>query len=1078
MLERKLSPIARLTLPLLACMMLSPNRLDAARPAPEAAAPRLAGQFGRLPMSFEPNLGQAAPEVRFLARGRGYSLFLNARAAVLAVPEGTSTQSGNGRLEENGIEPSGAHSFPLGHSAPATEARVHLVRMELEGARPDAPSTSMEPQPGVSSYFLGNDPSQWHSGIPNFARVGFRGVYPGIDLAYYGTSGRLEYDFTVAPGADPNRIRLAFPGAQGVRIGAGGSLEIPAGAGSLTLGRPVVYQMTNGRRRPIEASFRLLAAGCVGFALGRYDRSRPLIIDPTLAYSTFLGGTVAEYIVGAASDSSGNAYVTGLTISLDFPTTAGAFQSVNFASAGNAVSTAFIAKMNASGTALLYSTYLGGNAIANTAHQQGDYGHAIRVDAAGTAYVTGWTYSANFPVTAGAFQLGNRTAAYGRATGFVTRLNAAGTALVYSTYLGGSTLDEPEALALDASGNAYVAGITFSSDFPVTGSAYQKSNRSAPIGGYNDFVAKLNPSGTGLVYSTYLGGSNDSGGGLGSSFWTNPIAVDKAGNAYMAGFTESGDFPVTPGAVQPTNYAAFGGYEITVTKLNPTGSGLVYSTYLGGSSGSLSQGLGIDGAGNAYVAGFTSDRDFPVTKGAFQTTNRAASTAGNTGASTYNGFLTKINATGSALVYSTYLGGTAGPWGGDGVMSLGVDANGYAYAGGYATSADFPVTAGAFQTKNRGAWQCCVNPTYASNAFLTVLNPAGTGLYYSTFFGGSGVQNPNGPGAYGDSAYAVALGPSGRIFLAGAAASANFPVTRGSFETKFTSLQNTGFLSMWLMGTPPAGKASATALTSSLSPSAPGALVTFTAQVAPATATGAPTGSVVFSVDEKTAATVTLNAAGKASWSSSTLAAGAHYILASYAGSTAYQPSGSGFNQVVAPLRPVISPKPGTYFSQQTVTITSPTKAGVLYYTLDGSAPTRFSKPYTAPLVLNYNTLVNTVAVAANDANSTVVSGAFHVIHSPVVLAAPATAITATGATLNAYADPQGLAGNAVFRYGSSPSALNTSSAATTLSSAAGRTQVTTTLSGLKSKTTYYYLVGVSTAAGSTNGAVQSFTTP
>ena len=1054
---------------------------------PEADKARLVRNYGNLPMAFEANRGQAPRPVKFLSRGNGYGLYLTAQEAVLALRRPAAASGATlPRLEASGVTPSGMSTMLQRLDAPLTveAAKVksayetEIVRMQLAGANPLAEPVGTSPLPGTANYFIGNDSSQWRTQVPTYSRVRYANVYPGVDLVYYGNQRQLEYDFVVAPGASPRPIRLRFAGATGLRAEPNGNLSVQVQDGSIEFRRPEIYQVVHGERHSVSGRFRLLANNTAGFALGGYDHARPLIIDPVVTYSSFLGGSVAEYIVSVTADSAGNAYVTGLTVSLDFPTTAGAFQSVNFAAAGNQVSTAFISKMNPSGTALLYSTYLGGSAIAHTLHLQGDYGHAIAVDKAGNAYITGWTYSSNFPITAGAFQSGSRTAGLALPTGFVTKLNPSGTGLIYSTYLGGSVLDEPTALAVDSAGDAFISGLTFSSDFPTTSGAFQRSNKSAGVDGFNAFVTKLNPSGTALVYSTYLGGSEDKGTYLSSLYWTNPVAVDTLGNAYVAGFTQSNDFPATKGAYQQTNRAAGNeGANITLSKLNPAGSGLIYSTYLGGSADSYSEGLAVDSAGNAYVAGFTYDLDFPVTASAFQSINKAASNPGNTGSSRTNGFLTKMNPAGSVAIYSTYLGGTAGPWGGDGILGLAVDSSGDAYVVGYVMSDDFPVTSNAFQSKNHGATHCCDYLTYATNTFLTEFNPAGKGLLFSTYFGGSGTQNPDGPGAYGDSAYSVALGAGGTVFSVGASSSSNFPVSRGAFEASYNSQQNTGYIAVFDLGAPPTKLETLTTLTPSANSVVPGTSVTFTASVSPLSGAEIPNGNVTFSVDESIAATVALNGAGKAEWSASALSAGAHYVLASYAGNSTYAASGDGLNEVVTPLTPVISPPGGTYESQQVVSITGPTEGGVLYYTLDGSLPSRFSTAYSSPIVLNYSTTVKAVAVASNDANSTVVTAAYTIVDSPWVLAAPATGIGTTGATLNAFVNTLGLSGSYLFQYGSSSTALTSSTAGTALAASSGRVQASIPLSGLKSNATYYYQVLVSTAAGSTSSKVLRFTT-
>jgi hypothetical protein len=910
--------------------------------------------------------------------------------------------------------------------------------------------------------------------VPTYAKVRYARVYPGVDLVYHGDQGQLEYDFVVAPGANAAPIQLRFAGARKVSLNESGDLVISAGNGSIVFCKPVAYQEVSGARQILSSHFRLMADNSVGFLLGRYDHSKALVIDPVLNYSTYFGGSAAEFVVAVTADAAGSAYVTGLTVSEDFPLTAGAFQAVDYATPSNAVSTAFISKFNASGTALLYSTYLGGVAISNTLHEQGDYGKSIAVDSAGNAYLTGYTYSTDFPVTGGAFQKSNIPAEHHLPTGFVTKLNSSGTGLLYSTFLGGSLLDELTSITIDSGGDAFISGITFSSDYPTTPGVLQSINKSFAADGFNQVVTKLNPAGSALVYSTYLGGASSNGSTLGSIYWTNPIVVDTAGDAYVTGFTTSGDFPVTPGAYQTTNH---GNFNVTVSKLNPTATGLLYSTYLGGSGDSISEGLAVDSTGSAYVAGYTSGPDFPVTKGAFQTVNHADTNTSVSAESNQNGFVAKLSPTGKALVYSTYLGGSTGPWGGDQVYDLALDSAGDAYVAGSAMSGDFPVTSNAYQGKNNGATHCCDYSTYTSNAFLTELNPAGAALVYSTYLGGSGTQNPDGPGGSGDSAYGLALGKGGNVYVVGFTSSPNFPVTPDAFENKYHTQQNTGFVADFGLGTAPTTKETVTTLTPSSNSVIPGTALTFTAQVAPASGSGTATGSLVFSIDEATVATVPLSSAGKATYSTSTLPAGAHYVLASYAGNSTYGASGDGLNEIIAPVKPVISPPAGTYTSQQSVTVTEPTKSAVLYYTADGSAPSRFSTAYSVPLIINTSKTLNAVAVAENDANSVVVTATYTIAGSPGVLAAPATAVGAANATLNAFVDTQGIAGSYVFHYGTSSAALTSSTAKTALAASSARVPASAQITGLKSKTTYYYEVVVTTAGGVCTGAVVQFTT-
>jgi hypothetical protein len=432
------------------------------------------------------------------------------------------------------------------------------------------------------------------------------------------------------------------------------------------------------------------------------------VIDP-LVYSTYIGGSSEEVGHGIAVDGSGNAYVTGVTGSTNYPVTPGAFQRTNGGGAD-----VFVTKLNATGTALVYSTYIGGSG--------NDEGYAIAVDGSGNAYVTGVTDSPNYDVTPGAFQTTNG----GNGDVFVTKLNATGTALVYSTYIGGSNNDEGTAIAVDGSGNAYVTGATLSTDYDVTPGAFQTTNQS--VSGWQDvFVTKLNATGTALVYSTYIGGYWDDYG-LG-------IAVDGSGNAYVTGLTTSPDYDVTPGAFQTRKE---GGDEVFVTKLNATGTALVYSTYIGGSSDEVGFAIAVDGSGNAYVTGFTGSTDYDVTPGAFQTRH---------GGGLWDVFVTKLNATGTALVYSTYIGGSSDEWG----YAIAVDGSGNAYVTGYTNSTDYDVTPGAFQTRKEGWKDVFVtkvchpitltsapgtnNQTVCVNTAITPITYSTTGATGATFSG-------------------------------------------------------------------------------------------------------------------------------------------------------------------------------------------------------------------------------------------------------------------------------------------------------------------------------------------------------
>jgi hypothetical protein len=866
---------------------------------------QLALQYGSLPLSFEANQGQAGGSVRFVARGPGYALYLTGDGAVLTLHKPESGTGGYARMEAAPVASGASASMDRwrrkgrfgrspeilglptpGKSTPASrpdQGQGGVVQMRLMGVNAALQPSGESLLPGRANYLLGNDTAKWHTGVPTYGRVRYAGIYPGVDLIYYGNQRQLEYDFLVAPGGDPAHIRLHFDGGNSgdpaVKLDAAGNLVIASDGGEVDLHKPVVYQVVGGERRPVEGSFRLMGENTAGFALGGYDHSRPLVIDPVLSYSTYLGGSSQDYAESIAVDAAGETFVTGLTWSLDFPLTAGAFEAVNYATSVNNVSTAFICKLNASGTALLYSTYLGGDATANTEFAQGDYGHSIAVDTSGNAYVTGWTYSSNFPVTANAYQSTNYAAESAEATGFVSKLNPNGTGLVYSTYLGGSNLDEPTSLALDSAGNAYTTGFTFSSDYPTTPNAFQASNHSP--GAWNAFVSKLNSTGSGLAYSTYLGGSGELGSTIDGLYVTMGIAVDKAGDAYVSGFAHSFDFPVTLGAYQTANLAyENGGTNLTISKLNPGGTGLLYSTYLGGSSypGDFSAGMVVDSTGNAYVTGFTYSADFPTPAGAYRTSKLAA---------LETAFVSKVNSTGTGLAYSTFLGGSASESG----YGLALDGSGDLYVTGRTASSDFPVTGNAYQITNAAA------ASGGDTAFLTEVNPAGNGLLYSTFLGGS-VE---------DSGYGMALGSGGAVYLAGYTSSPDFPVTADALQPGNHAAIDSAFVAAFNLGAASTTQATVTSLNSSANPQAPGDAVTFTAKVAPVSGTAIPEGNLAFSIDEITVGTVALDGTGTATYQAIGLTNGEHYVLASYAGNSAYGSSGNGLTEAIRILPPIIA---------------------------------------------------------------------------------------------------------------------------------------------------------------------------
>jgi len=611
---------------------------DAPRPGKR---PDLAG---RLPLGFEENRGQTDPAVAFLSRGADYAVYLSAGAATLAVVRPATSTLTRPELAPYTGPGSGA---PLG---PPPGGEQATLRLAFAGADAHARIEGRDRLPGTVSYLRGGDAAQWHSAIPTYARVAYDNLYPGVDLVYYGTDGRLEYDYIVAPNADPSPIALDVQGAQALALDSDGALVLTTAVGPVRQEPPVAYQEVDGARRAVDARYTLTGT-TVGVALGAYDHSRPLTIDPVLVYGTYLGGSTGytnngnTYPNGIAVDAAGDAYVTGYTYATNFVTTPNAYRTTPITGAD-----AFVSKFNPAGNALLYSTYLGGSGD--------DDAHHIALDASGNAYVTGWTSSANFPIVNAA----QATYGGGQYDVFVTKLNPSGTALVYSTYLGGSGRDMGYGIAVDASGAAYLTGRTTSTNYGATTGTLQGGLKGAE----DAFVTKLTPAGA-VAYSTYLGGS-------GQEYAAN-VAVDASGAAYVAGDTVSADFP-TPNGVQPV---APGGYgdDGFVAELNPGGTALVYGTYLGGTNIDQALGIALDPAGNVYASGSTrvalSPPYFPTTAGAYQTTNYGGQEA----------FVVKLNTARSgaaSLVYGTLVGGFIDSPN----TSLTVDAAGDAYIAGQA----------------------------------------------------------------------------------------------------------------------------------------------------------------------------------------------------------------------------------------------------------------------------------------------------------------------------------------------------------------------------------------------------------
>jgi hypothetical protein len=760
----------------------SPAGAASSAPASTAASKRVAAQYGKISLSFEANQGQTDPHVQFLSRGSGYSLFLTPNEVVLNLERQKPTPTPGSKPEA---------------------ASVDTLRMKLLGANTGAVVDGVDRQPGVVSYFIGNDPKKWHSGIPTYGKVNYAQIYPGVDLVFYGNQRQLEYDFVVAPGADPSRIAWQIDGASAA-LDAEGNLVLSAAHGPASFKKPVLYQMDGDQKTSVGGSFEV-AENQIRFRLGSYDHSRALIIDPVLSYASYLTGSSTDNIglttgpgnlavgtsQGIAVDSEGSAYVTGHTYSIDFPTK-DPYQSapptkVTGVPPGD-WPTAFVTKFSPDGNSLVYSTYLGGNGSDNA--------YAIAVDSKYNAYVTGETDSPNFPTTSGAYQTICDEAPYSppetpsaacgssNESAFVTKLNSTGSGLVYSTFLGGYAYAYATAIAVDSDGRAYIAGneqeycstgYTYEGCFPTTSGAVIPG--SATNGGSSQyaFVAAFDPTGAQLLYSTIFGDLNFTGEG--GTTWGTGVAVDAKDYFYLVGETSAGDLPTTAGVIQPTSgplgstgtyIEAYRGF---IAKFNPVtsakGVSLDYATYLGGHTASLGDyisGITIDGESNAYIVGYTNSPDFPVTKGAYSTV------CGPDGGTCAAAHVTKLNPSATAILWSTFVGG-ANPDGSDNVFFTGpvqLDGDGNVYIMGQVTGDGFPMVNFVEPTPIGGDAQVLV----------AELDPTGAKLLFSTTIGSDGLDTENPAGLAVDSA--------GDMYLAGNTVGPDLITTPGAFQTENT----------------------------------------------------------------------------------------------------------------------------------------------------------------------------------------------------------------------------------------------------------------------------------------------------
>ncbi len=657
-----------------------PSPTSVTRPATNAAAVRAVETLGALPLRFEANSGQFDAATTFAARGLGYGLSLTATGAVLSVRDAADRSS--------------------------------IVSLSLVSGRAASSITPIDALPGAIHHYHGNDPSAWRTGVRAYSRVRYTGVYDGIDLVYYGNQQRLEYDFEVAPGRDPNAIRLRFDGASRVEIDkmtgdlllyvaeatdATGATEA-ADATPLRQHKPITYQHIDGTRREVESRYVIHPDRTVGFVIGDYDRTAPLTIDPILLYSTFFGGNSEEWIHDIALDPAGNIYITGRTQdNATFPVTPGAFQTTK---PGN--TDAFVSKFNPQGSALIYSTFLGGTLDENNRNTRGG---RIAVDAAGNAYIAGETSSANFPTSVNAHDATYAAALANPADAFYVKLGPTG-AFLYGTFIGGTDFEYSSGIAVDGTGNVYVYGATASDaieGFLHTPNAYDSTLDMGDV-----FLQKYDPAGV-RIYSTLLGGFGtennflNAGGGL---------AIDEAGRAYMTGETYATDFPIVNG-YQPT-YGGGNSYDVFLAVIDPSiagAGGLIYSSYLGGNGEDKAYSIAYAGSRQVVVVG-EADPNFPTLNALDATFNGGG----------HDAFIAKFNtaAVGAAsLVYSTYLGGSDFEM----AYDVAVDPQGNVHVVGDTRSADFPQV-GALSTI-----------FFLTQPFIAKLNAAGTALIYSTYFG-------------------------------------------------------------------------------------------------------------------------------------------------------------------------------------------------------------------------------------------------------------------------------------------------------------------------------------------------------
>ncbi len=687
-----------------------------AAPLTQTAESQALSAYGKLPLFFVENKGQADTSLQFYSYG-GQMYFS---------PEGIYTHfiqrdsTAHDRFRDRYHE----RDFISLDTTPIHEKHLVLKKRFLN-ANTHCEIEGEEELPGKINYFIGNDSTKWHTNLRTFKQIRYKNLYPGVDLVYHGNQGPTEYDLVVNPEAHNSvsspltQIQFTIEGADKLELSPEGDLLVHTPMGILKEKSPVSYQMKNGIKQTLSSHFTLTSDNTFAFNIPQYDKTQSLVIDP-LIYSTFLGGSDDEKAFGLTVDSIGNAYVVGETRSTDFPTTTGTYDNTY-----NGLWDCFVIKVNTINIEMIYSSYIGGD--------DNDQAYSLSIDGFGRVYITGYTESSTYPITIGSYD----NSYNGGGDSFITKFNTSGSALIYSTYLGGINSDEAGCIALDSSGNIYVAGRTYSPNFPTTVGTFNRT-----LNGTEDcFITKLNEGGSDLIYSTYLGGSGNPDGEsiLG-------VIVDILNRVYVTGFTNSSDFPTTPNSYDCTYNG--GNYDAFISRLNINGTGIEYSMFLGGNNWDCASDIAIDSIGNVYITGGTLSTNFPTSMNSFDTT--------------YNGdddvFLIKINPDLSEIIYATLIGGSSWEDG----YAIAIDNDGDAYITGRTGSLNYPTTNDAIYCENQG--YCDV--------FVSKVNQYGTELLYSTYLGGSNWDQGN----------SIAIDFNKDIILTGYSKSTEFPMVNYPYD--------------------------------------------------------------------------------------------------------------------------------------------------------------------------------------------------------------------------------------------------------------------------------------------------------